>query len=144
MTRGPVEWVAAQKASAPTIIPGASKVAGATRLAQHHYASLRMTTKTRLMRKVMTPPRARIDHISLVQQLEYMVRWHGGKTGGQALSDETKRAITKDVCPAEVERHPVLDSYRHHMYPKVNSGIRDYVEQLRHKSDPMQTDELRW
>lgn len=42
-----------------------------------------------------------------------------------------------DMCPTECERHLTLNSDRYDTYPNVNPAIRDCVEQMRHKSDPM-------
>lgn len=58
-----------------------------------------------------------------------MVRRQDERTGRQALTDDTKRAIVMDMCPPEMERHFVLNSDRYDTYPKLKSAIRDYVEQ---------------
>lgn len=44
------------------------------------------------------------------------------------------------MCPAELEKHHVLNSDRCETTPQVKSAIKDYAEQLRHKSDPMDVD----
>lgn len=51
-------------------------------------------------------------------------------------------AIVMHMCPLDLERHLVLNSDRYDIYPKVKSAIRDYVEEMRHKSDPMQVGEV--
>lgn len=44
-----------------------------------------------------------------------------------------------DMCPVELERHPVRSSDRCDTYPMAT---RDYVEQMRRKYDPMEIDEM--
>lgn len=46
------------------------------------------------------------------------------------------------MCLVELERHLVLNSDRYDTYPMVKSAIGDYVEQMRHKSDPMEVGEI--
>lgn len=50
-----------------------------------------------------------------------------------------------DMCPTELERHLVLNSDRYDTYPKVKASTRDYIEQMRHRSDksvPMDVGEM--
>lgn len=47
-----------------------------------------------------------------------------------------------NMGPPSLERHVMLKSDRLGTYRKVESSIRDYVEQLRHKSDPMDVGEM--
>lgn len=43
-----------------------------------------------------------------------------------------------DMCPAELEKHFVLNFRRCDTYPKINSAIMDSVEQIWHDPDPME------
>lgn len=70
-----------------------------------------------------------------------MVRRQDERTGHHSLTEATERAIMMDTCPTELGRHRVLNSDRYNTYPYVKAAIRDYVEQMRHKSDPMEMDE---
>lgn len=56
-----------------------------------------------------------------------------------ASMDGTKRAITMDMCPAELGKHLTLNSER--FDPKVRAVIRGSVQQMRHASGPMELDE---
>lgn len=49
-----------------------------------------------------------------------------------------------DLCAAGMERHLVLNSDRFDTHPKARSAICDYVEQLDHKSGPMDVGEMAW
>lgn len=71
-----------------------------------------------------------------------MVRCQDGRTGRQALADDTKRAIKMDMCLEELKRHLELHSDRYYMYPQVKSAVRDCVEQMRRKSGPMNIEEM--
>lgn len=72
-----------------------------------------------------------------------MVRRQDERTGRQALTDDAKRAIMMDVCLDELKRHLALNYFdRYDTYPKAKSAIRDYVELMRHNSDPMEIDEM--
>lgn len=53
------------------------------------------------------------------------------------LTGETKGTIMMDMCLVGLARHLVLNSDRYDNYSKVKSAIRDYVGQMRHRSDPM-------
>lgn len=70
------------------------------------------------------------------------MRRQDGRTGRQASTDDTKRAIMTDMCPIELERHLVLNSDRYDTYAKVKSAIREYTEHMRHKSGPVEVDEI--
>lgn len=80
-----------------------------------------------------------IDHIVLHEKWEVMVRRQDGRTGGQALADDTKRAMMIDTCPVQLERHLVLNPDRYDTDPKIKSAVREYVEQMRHEADPVDT-----
>lgn len=43
--------------------------------------------------------------------------------------------------PAELETHFILNSERCGTHPKDKAATRDYMEQVRQKSDPMELDE---
>lgn len=89
------------------------------------------------MSRIRKPPKSRVDNIVfLIEQWEEMVRRQDARTGRQILTDDTKRAIMMDICPAEFEKHLLLNCDRYDTYPKVKSAIRDYIEHTRHKSDP--------
>lgn len=58
------------------------------------------------------------------------------------MTGDTKRATTMDVCPAELDNHLILNSVRFDACPKVKAVIRDCMDQMRHKSDPREIDEM--
>lgn len=73
-----------------------------------------------------------------------MVRRPGERTGRQTLTNDTKRVVMMDTCPPELERHLVLKPDRYDTHPKVKSAMRDHVEQMRHKLDPMDIGDVTW
>lgn len=77
-----------------------------------------------------------------IEKWEEMVRRQDERTGRQALTDDTKRAIVMDMCPVHLERHPVLNSDWHGTDPKAKSAIRDDVEQTWHRSAPLEIDDM--
>lgn len=90
-----------------------------------------------LMSKILKPPGGKVEHMSFFNEKRgAMVRRQDERTARLALTDDTKRAIMMDMCPPELERHRVLNSDRYDTHPKLKSAIRDYLEQMRHKSDP--------
>lgn len=86
---------------------------------------------------------SKISNVSfLIEKWEETVRRQDERTRRQALNDDTKRAIMMDMCPPELERHLLLNSDRYDTCAKVKAAIRDYGEQMRHKSDPMEVVEM--
>lgn len=49
-----------------------------------------------------------------------------------------------DICHAVLERHLMFKSGTFGTYHKVKFAIRDYVEQVRQKSDPLDIGETAW
>lgn len=73
-----------------------------------------------------------------------MVRRQSGWSGRRALTHDTIIAILMDMWGLEVKRDLMLNSDRFDTCPKVKSAIRDYVKQLRHKSDPIDESDMAW
>lgn len=46
------------------------------------------------------------------------------------------------MCPMYLERHLLLNSLSFDRYPKIQASIRDCVEQMCQKSEPMEVDEM--
>lgn len=89
------------------------------------------------MSRVVKAQKGKVGDISfLIDNLEDMVRCQEDTTGTQAVIDGTKRAIIMDMCPAELDKHLIIRSNRFDLYPKVKTAIRNYAEQMRHKSGP--------
>lgn len=59
----------------------------------------------------------------LMEKREDILRRQDERTGRQAFTDETKNTIMMDMCPAELERHLILNSDRYDTHPKVKRGI---------------------
>lgn len=77
--------------------------------------------------EILKPPRGEIDNLSpIVEKWEEMVRRRDGRTGRQALTDDTKRAIIMDMCESELERDSEPNSDRHDTNPKVHSATMDH------------------
>lgn len=71
-----------------------------------------------LMNRILKPPKGRDDNISfMIEPWEDTVRRQDERTGRPALSDDTKRAIMMFMCPAELDRHLVLNPGRRETYP---------------------------
>lgn len=92
-------------------------------------ASARATLN--VMSKIWTPPKGKTDNLSFpIEEWEEMVRRQDQRTGRQALTDGTKKAIMMDMCPIELERRLVLNSDRHDAYEcqKGNHGLHRAAE----------------
>lgn len=95
------------------------------------------------MRTILKSPMGTIENSSfLIEKWKDMVRRQDERTGRQALADDTKRTIMMDMCPMELDRHLVPNSGRYVTYPKGKAAVRDYLEQMRDKSDPMEVGEM--
>lgn len=96
-----------------------------------------------LMSRILKPPKGKVDHIFfLIGKWEEVVRRQDERTGRQALADDMGRAIMMDTCPAELENHLILNSDRFDKDPKTKFATSDYAEQMRHKSSPIELDEM--
>lgn len=85
--------------------------------------------------KILKPPNGTIVNISfLSERREERVRGQDQRSDRKALGDDAKRAIMMDMRSFELERHLVLSSGRYDTEPKINSALRDYVEQMHHTS----------
>lgn len=47
-----------------------------------------------------------------------------------------------DMLSFELERHPVRNIGRYDTHPKLKTAVRDHVEQMRHKSGPLEIFEM--
>lgn len=54
-----------------------------------------------------------------------MVRRQDESIARQALTDSAKRAIMMNMCPAEFQKHVVLNSDRSDTYLKVKADIKN-------------------
>lgn len=72
-----------------------------------------------------------------------MVRPQDERTGRQTLTDDTAKAILMDMCPDALARHLMLNANKFDTFPKVRFEIRDYVERIRRKGDPMENGVVR-
>lgn len=96
------------------------------------------------MSKILRPPKGKVDNVSfLIEQWEEMVRKQDGRTGRQALTDDTKRAIMMKLCPPELERHLVLNSDRYDAHPKQSQG-RHQTTSNKHATNPARCTPGKW
>lgn len=58
------------------------------------------------------------------------------------MTGDSKGTVMMGTCPVELEKHLILDSDRFVTHPQVKADIRDYVEQMCHKTGSMELGEI--
>lgn len=92
-----------------------------------------------IMSNLLKHPKGNIVNMSFfIDKSEELQRRQDERTGRQAVGDDTKTAIMMDMCRVGLERRLAFNFNRHDTSPTVQRAISNYVEQMRHKSDPVE------